>query len=131
MPLSPFRCLFPAWFPLSQGWVRCQMLIDDCKLIVYNLCMIKTFANAETESFFNSGKSRRLQKEIWKRASMRLQQIDAAVDIFDLRMPPSNMLERLSGDRIGQWSIRINKRFRVCFRFENGNAYDVEIVDYH
>ena len=109
----------------------CQFLIDDCKLIVYNSCVIKTFANAETESFFNSGKSRRLQKEIWKRASMRLQQIDAIVDVFDLRMPPSNMLERLSGDRVGQWSIRINKRFRVCFRFENGNAYDVEIVDYH
>lgn len=62
---------------------------------------------------------------------MRLLQIDAAVDVMDLRLPPSNNLESLYKDRIGQWSIRINKQFRVCFRFENGNAYDVEIVDYH
>jgi proteic killer suppression protein len=93
--------------------------------------MIKTFADAETESFFRSGKSRRWQKEIQKRATMRLQQIDDAVDVFDLLIPPSNNLEKLSGDRAGQWSIRINVRWRICFRFENGNAYDVEIVDYH
>ena len=93
--------------------------------------MIKTFANNETETFFTSGKCRRLRREIWKRATMRLLQIDAAVDVMDLRLPPSNNLESLYKDRIGQWSIRINKQFRVCFRFENGNAYDVEIVDYH
>ena len=93
--------------------------------------MIKTFADSETESFFSTGKSRRWQREVLKRATMRLQQLDAATDISDLRMPPSNKLEKLSGNRKEQYSIRINDRWRVCFRFENGNAYDVEIVDYH
>ena len=62
---------------------------------------------------------------------MRLMQLDAATDVDDLRQPPSNRLERLSGDRFGQWSIRINDRWRICFRFESGNAQDVEIIDYH
>ncbi len=62
---------------------------------------------------------------------MRLKQLDAATRIEDLRLPPSNRLERLTKDRVGQWSIRINEQWRVCFRFANGDAYDVEIVDYH
>ena len=62
---------------------------------------------------------------------MRLTQIDAATDVDDLRQPPSNRLEGLAGDRVGQWSIRINDRWHVCFRFERGNAQDVEIIDYH
>ncbi len=62
---------------------------------------------------------------------MRLTQLDAATDVDDLRQPPSNRLERLSGERLGQWSIRINDRWRVCFRFEHGHAQDVEIIDYH
>lgn len=62
---------------------------------------------------------------------MRLAQLDAAVQVEDLRMPPSNQLEKLSGDRAGQWSIRINGQWRVCFRFEGTDAFVVEIVDYH
>lgn len=93
--------------------------------------MIQTFANAETEVFFASGKSRRLPSEILKRAVMRLAQLDAALRVEDLRMPPSNQLEKLSGDRDGQWSIRINGQWRVCFRFDSGDAFEVEIVDYH
>ena len=62
---------------------------------------------------------------------MRLTQLDAATRIEDLRLPPSNRLEALSRDRAGQWSIRINDQWRVCFRFESGDAYGVEIVDYH
>jgi len=62
---------------------------------------------------------------------MRLTQLEAATDVDDLRQPPSNRLESLSGDRLGQWSIRINDRWRVCFRFERGNARDVEIIDCH
>ena len=62
---------------------------------------------------------------------MRLTQLDAATKVDDLRQPPSNRLERLSGERLGQWSIRINDRWRVCFRFEHGHAQDVEIIDYH
>lgn len=93
--------------------------------------MIQTFANAETENFFTTGKSRRLPAEILKRAAMRLNQLHAATELKDLRLPPSNHLEALSGDRAGQWSIRINQQWRVCFRFENGDAFNVEIVDYH
>jgi toxin HigB-1 len=62
---------------------------------------------------------------------MRLTQIDAATRIEDLKQPPSNRLEALKGDRKGQWSIRINDQWRVCFRFARGDVYDVEIVDYH
>ena len=84
--------------------------------------MIESFASAETESLFATGKSRRLPPEILKRAVMRL---------THLRMSPSNRLEALSGDFNGKWSIRVNDRWRLCFRFEHGHAYDVEIVDYH
>jgi toxin HigB-1 len=106
-------------------------LLDHSKLFVYYAAMIRNFASAETEQFFTSGKSRRFPTEILKRAAMRLTQLEAATRIEDLRLPPSNRLEALSHDRAGQWSIRINDQWRVCFRFENGDAYDVEIVDYH
>jgi proteic killer suppression protein len=62
---------------------------------------------------------------------MRLTQLNAAVRVEDLCMPPSNRLEALHGDRDGQWSIRINDQWRICFRFEDGDAFEVEIVDYH
>lgn len=62
---------------------------------------------------------------------MRLTQLDAATRLDDLRMPPSNRLEALKGDRRGQWSIRINNQWRVCFRFESDGVFDAEIVDYH
>lgn len=101
------------------------------KQIVYNSGVIESFASAETGRLFASGKSRRLPPEILRRAVMRLAQLDAATALEDLRQPPSNRLEALAGDRLGQWSIRINDQWRVCFRFERGNAQDVEIVDYH
>lgn len=93
--------------------------------------MIESFASSETESLFATGKSRRLPPEILKRAVMRLTQLHAATDVEDLRIPPSNRLEALTGDLIGKWSVRINDRWRLCFRFMNGHAYEVEIVDYH
>ena len=93
--------------------------------------MIRSFANAETERFYATGKSRRLPPEILARAAKRLTQLDAATTIDDLRSPPSNRLEALGHDRKGQWSIRINDQWRVCFRFENGDAHEVEIADYH
>lgn len=65
------------------------------------------------------------------RVAMRLNQMHAATRVEDLRLPPSNQLEKLSGDREGQWSIRINGQWRVCFRFEGCHAFEVEIVDYH
>ena len=93
--------------------------------------MIENFAHPEVERLFLTGKSRRLPPGILRRALMRLTQLHAGVDVEDLRLPPSNHLESLRGDRAGQWSIRINQQWRVCFRFEGGNAYDVDIVDYH
>jgi proteic killer suppression protein len=93
--------------------------------------MIRSFADAETERFYTTGKSRRLPPEIRDRAAMRLTQPNAASQLADLRSPPSNRLEALRGDRKGQWSIRINEQWRVCFRFSAGDAYDVAIVDYH
>ena len=93
--------------------------------------MILTFAGNETENFFATGKSRRIPPAIRARAIMRLTQLNAAVQIEDLRVPTSNRLEALKGSRAGQWSVRINDQWRVCFRFEAGDAFDVEIVDYH
>ncbi len=93
--------------------------------------MIRSLADRETEHFYTTGKSRRLPPEIHKRAAMRLTQLNAATHIQDMRLPPSNRLEALGHDRNGQWSIRINDQWRVCFRFEDGDALDVEIVDYH
>ena len=93
--------------------------------------VIQTFVDGETERFYTAGKSRRMPMEIRKRAAMRLLQLNAATRIEDVRLPPSNRLEQLHGDRAGQWSIRINDQWRVCFRFKNGDAFDVEIVDYH
>ncbi len=93
--------------------------------------MIRSFADDETEHLYMTGKSRRIPIEIQRRAAMRLIQLNAATRIEDLRLPPSNRLEALKHDRIGQWSIRINDQWRICFRFGNGDAFDVEIVDYH
>lgn len=106
-------------------------LLDRSKLFVYDLSMIRSFACTETEQLYSTGKSRRLPPDIFKRAIMRLMQLDAATQIEDLRLPPSNRLEALAHNRSGQWSIRINDQWRVCFRFENGDAFDVEIMDYH
>jgi proteic killer suppression protein len=101
------------------------------KQIVYIENMITSFANKETEKLFATGKSKKLPSEIITRAIMRLTQLDNAREVTDLLMPPSNRLETLSGNRAGQWSIRINDQWRVCFQFANGDATDVEITDYH
>ena len=93
--------------------------------------MIRSFADPETETFFVTGKSRKIPPAVALRAAMRLGQLDAASRIEDLRLPPSNRLEALKGDRVGQWSIRINDRWRLCFRVQSGDAFDVVIVDYH
>ena len=93
--------------------------------------MIRSFASTETQRLFTSGKSRRLPADILGRALMRMAQLHAATALDDLRQPPSNRLEALGGKRKGQWSIRINAQWRLCFRFAQGDAHDVEIVDYH
>jgi proteic killer suppression protein len=93
--------------------------------------MIRSFGDAETERFYATGRSRRLPSEIRLRAAMRLTQLNAATQLSDLRSPRSNRLEALTGDRKGQWSIRINDQWRICFRFAKGDVFDVVIVDYH
>jgi proteic killer suppression protein len=92
--------------------------------------MIQSFADAETETVFLTGKSRRWAK-IAPVAARRLQAVDFASAIEDLLNPPGNRLERLKGGWEGWWSIRINDQYRVCFRWEGNDAWDVEIVDYH
>ena len=93
--------------------------------------MIRSFANTETKRFYSTGKSRRYPPAIQTRAAMRLTQLNAVTRLDDLRLPSSNRLEALKGDRTGQWSIRINNQWRVCFSFDSGDVFDVEIVDYH
>ena len=93
--------------------------------------MIKSFADKETERLFWGRKSRAVPTQVRERALSKLLVLNAATDLEDLRVPPSNHLEKLRGDRKGQWSIRINKQYRVCFSFEGGDAHDVEITDYH
>lgn len=93
--------------------------------------MIKTFKCKETEKIFNGKFSKKLSHDIQGRALIKLHSLDIAEDIKDLLIPPSNKLEQLSGDRKGQYSIRINDQYRVCFSWVENNAYDVEIVDCH
>ncbi len=92
--------------------------------------MIKTFADKETQQLFVSGTSRRLPPDLLRRAVRRLEFIHFAHDIHDLLVPPSNRLHALKGDRKGQYSISINEQYRICFRFIEGDAYDVEVADY-
>jgi toxin HigB-1 len=106
-------------------------ILDNCHVIVYSLLMIKTFADKETQKLFVSGKSKRLPSDLLRRAIRRLEFIHFANDINDLLVPPSNRLHALKGDRKGQHSISINDQWRICFRFIEGDAYDVEITDYH
>ncbi len=93
--------------------------------------MIRSFADKETESLFYSGKSRRFPAELLRRAILRLNQLDHALSLEEMRFPTANRLEALKGNRSSQWSVRINNQWRLCFRFDNGDAFDVEITDYH
>ena len=93
--------------------------------------MIKSFACKETEKLFNRETSRKFLQSIQHIARRKLEILDATEVLQDLRIPPSNHLEKLSGDRKRQYSIRINKQWRICFEWHDGNAYNVEIVDYH
>ena len=93
--------------------------------------VIKTFANKETQLLFIKGKSTKLPVDLVKRAIRRLEYIHYANSLNDLKVPPSNRLHALKGDRKGQYSISVNEQWRICFRFIDGDAFDVEITDYH
>ena len=93
--------------------------------------MIQTFADKEAQQLFVTGKSKRLAPDLIRRAIRRLEYINLAKTLDDLRVPPGNRLHALKGDREGQFSISINDQWRICFRFIDGDAYDVRITDYH
>jgi proteic killer suppression protein len=93
--------------------------------------MVISFRSKETERIWRGESSRVLPREIQERALRKLRQLDAATSVEDLRNPPGNRLERLTGSRAGQMSIRINDQWRLCFRWTGSDAADVEIVDYH
>jgi len=93
--------------------------------------MIKSFSSAKCESFFITAKSKKIPSDIQKVALRKLDYLNSAIVLDDLRVPPANRLEKLQGDLDGFYSIRINKQYRIIFKFINGNAYEVDIVDYH
>jgi proteic killer suppression protein len=93
--------------------------------------MIRSFRDRDTRRVFLRERLRRLPVDVQRIAQRKLAILHAAESLQDLRVPPGNRLERLSGDREGQYSIRINDQWRVCFRWSEGDAHDVEIVDYH
>ena len=93
--------------------------------------MIRNFKDKETEKIFQRQRSRKLPSEIQQVALRKLRMLNRAETLQDLRIPPAKRLERLTGNRKGQYSIRINVQWRICFKWEEGEALDLEIVDYH
>ena len=93
--------------------------------------VIRSFKCKETEKIFSRQVSRKLPRDIQQVALRKLRMLNRAVTLQDLRVPPANRLEKLRGDRVGQYSIRINDQWRICFEWHEGDAYNVEITDYH
>ena len=93
--------------------------------------MVRSFADSQTERLFLRRPNRRLSTSVQRTALRKLFYLDATERLADLRLPPGNRLEKLRGNRAGQHSIRINDQWRICFRRRDGDAYDVEIIDYH
>ena len=93
--------------------------------------MIKTFADGRTRDLFATGAATRFPPDVAKRAARKLEYVDLATSLNDLKVPPGNRLHALKDDRKGQHSIAVNDQWRICFRFVDGDAYDVEICDYH
>ena len=93
--------------------------------------MIRSFADSETQRVFRRDRGSKFARPLQRAALRKLLLVDAAESLDDLRVPPGNRLEKLVGDRAGQYSIRVNDLFRVCFRWQDGDAHEVEIVNYH
>ena len=93
--------------------------------------MIKTFADQRTRTLFATGTTERFPPDVARRAARKLEYDDLATSLYDLKVPPGNRLHALKGDRKGQHAIAVNDQWRVCFRFVDSDAYDVEICDYH
>ena len=93
--------------------------------------MIKSVADNQTEELFRTGKAKKVPADLARRALRKLEAVHAALPVTDLRVPPGNRLHPLEGDRAGQHAIAVNDQWRICFRFVDGDAYDVEFCDYH
>jgi len=93
--------------------------------------MIKSFADKRTQELYSNGKAKKFPADVASRAARKLEYVNLAEYLEDLKVPPGNRLHPLSGNRQGQHAISINDQWRICFRFENGDAYEVEVCDYH
>lgn len=112
----------------SSSWDNRLTLYNEQR---YAKRVIRSFADVETERLWRTGKSRKIPTELQERARRKLAMLDAATRLEDLTSPPANRLELLRGDRKGQHSIRINRQFRICFVWLNGDTCEVEVTDYH
>jgi proteic killer suppression protein len=109
-----------------------MIVLDTNSVLRYHgIYMIKTFSDPDAESLFYGQRPKRLLNQIWRIATRKLLILDGADTLEDLKVPPGNRLEKLKGDRVGQYSIRINDQWRICFVWREGNAHQVEITDYH
>jgi toxin HigB-1 len=109
--------------------VSLSLTILPCRVTI--IAVIGSFACKETEKLFHGRFSTKLPQDVQRIAQRKLKQLAAAATLDFLRAPPGNRLEQLSGNRTGQWSIRINDQWRICFSWDDGSVHDVEIVDYH
>jgi proteic killer suppression protein len=110
---------------------RRSVTLDGCHVTRYSCCVIKTFADKRTQELYLTGKARRFPPDIARSAVRKLEYVDLAARLDDLKVPPGNRLHALERERQGQHSISVNDQWRICFRFDDGDAYDVEITDYH
>ena len=105
--------------------------LDARHVTVYKTDVIKTFADKRTRDLYVTGRARRLPADLATSAVRKLEYVDLATRLDDLKVPPGNRLHALDGDRKGQHAIAVNDQWRICFRFLDGDAYDVEFCDYH
>ncbi len=122
-PPAPVPC------GLADTWTT--IALDAISAARYALQVISPFADRRSEQIFRRERVRRLAPDLQRAALRKLLMLDAAEAIEDLRVPPGNRLEKLTGGRRGQYGIRVNDQWRICFRWKDANAHDVEIVDYH
>ena len=116
---------------IETAFAKAIFHIDFCHVTRYSLLVIKTFADKHTLELYSTGRSKRFPPELVRRARRKLEYVDLASQIEDLQVPPGNRLHQLAGNREGEYSISINDQWRICFKFDNGDAYEVEITDYH
>ena len=117
--------------PFGVIYVLRKSLIDAKRKQGEGSWVIKCFVDVETEKIWNQQRSRKLTGDIQQRALNKLAMLNHARDLADLRIPPASRLEALSGNRAGQHSIGVNQQWRICFRWDAGDVFEVEIVDYH